>query len=118
MTITDTRFGAIVIDGQTYGHDVVVRLSGEVIKRKKKLSKKIYGTSHTISEEEIRFVHEKGCRHLIVGTGQSGLAALSPEAAAYLEAKVCKVTAQPTPKAIQAFNAAKKGTIGLFHVTC
>jgi len=44
--------------------------------------------------------------------------ALSPEAAAYLEAKVCKVTAQPTPKAIQAFNAAKKGTIGLFHVTC
>ncbi len=50
--------------------------------------------------------------------GQSGLAVRSTDAAAYLEAKGCEVTAQPTPKAIQAFNAAKKGTIGLFHVTC
>ncbi len=118
MAITDTRFGTITIDGETYEHDVVVRLSGEVVKRKKKLSKKIYGTSHTISEDEIRFVYEKGCKRLIVGTGQSGLAALSPEAAAYLEAKGCEVTARPTPEAIQAFNAAGKDTIGLFHVTC
>jgi len=118
MTITDTRFGAITIDGETYQHDVVVRLSGEVVKRKKKLSKKIYGTSHTISEDEIRFVYEKGCNRLVVGTGQSGLAALSTDAAAYLEGKGCAVTAQPTPEAIQAFNAAKKGAIGLFHVTC
>jgi len=118
MTITDTRFGTITIDGETYQHDVVVRLSGEVVKRKKKLSKKIYGTSHTISKDEIRFVYEKGCKRLVVGTGQSGMAALAADAAAYLEAKGCKVTARPTPKAIQAFNAAKKGAIGLFHVTC
>lgn len=118
MTISDTRFGTITIDGETYEHDVVVRMSGEVVKRKKKLSKKIYGTSHTISEDEIRFVIEKGCKRLVIGTGQSGLAHLSPEAAAYLEAKGCEVTQQPTPKAIQAFNAAKKGAIGLFHVTC
>lgn len=118
MTISDTRFGAITIDGETFDHDVVIRLSGEVVKRKKKLSKKIYGTSHTISEDEIRFVFEKGCKLLVVGTGQSGLAELSPEAAAYLEGKGCEVTVEPTPKAIQVFNAAKKGTIGLFHVTC
>ncbi len=98
---------------------MVVRPSGEVVKRKKKLSKKIYGTSHSISEDEIRFVYEKGCKRLVVGTGQSGLAVLATDAAAYLAAKSCEVTApQPTPKAIQAFNAAKKGTIGLFHVTC
>ena len=53
MAITDTRFGIIIIDGETYQHDVVVQLSGEVVKRKKKLSKKIYGTSHTSSEDEI-----------------------------------------------------------------
>ncbi|MBN4083101.1 hypothetical protein JYU08_00280 [bacterium AH-315-B06] len=53
-----------------------------MIKRNKKLSKKSCGTSHINSEDEIRFIHEKGCRHLVVGTGQSGLAALSPEAAA------------------------------------
>ncbi len=55
---------------------------------------------------------------MVVGTGQSCLAILSTIGAAYLEAKGCEVTAQPIPKAIQAFNAAKKGTFGLFHVTC
>jgi hypothetical protein len=37
MKIDSTIFGAITIDGRTYQHDVVVRLSGEVVKRKKKL---------------------------------------------------------------------------------
>ncbi len=72
----------------------------------------------TILEGEIRYFHEKGCKHLVAGTGQSCLAILSTNAAAYLEAKGRKVTAQPIPKAIQACNAAKKGTLGLFHVTC
>jgi hypothetical protein len=44
MEIENTSFGTITMDGKTYGHDVVVRLSGEVVKRKKKLSKKYYGT--------------------------------------------------------------------------
>ncbi len=46
MEIEGTTFGTITIDGKTYGNDVIVRLSGEVVKRKKKLSKKYYGTSH------------------------------------------------------------------------
>jgi hypothetical protein len=37
MKIESTTFGAITIDGTTYQHDVVVRLSGEAVKRKKKL---------------------------------------------------------------------------------
>ncbi|WP_210419119.1 hypothetical protein [Bradyrhizobium sp. NAS80.1] len=40
MTIDSTTFGTITIDGKLYEHDVVVRVSGEVVKRKKKLSKK------------------------------------------------------------------------------
>jgi hypothetical protein len=45
MEIEGTTFGTITIDGKTYEHDVIIRLSGEVEKRKKKL-KKYYGTSH------------------------------------------------------------------------
>jgi hypothetical protein len=52
MEIEGTTFGTITIDGQTYEHDVIVRLSGEVVKRKKKLSKKYYGTSHVLSKDE------------------------------------------------------------------
>jgi len=47
-------------------------VSGEIRKRKKKLSKKYYGTSHTVSLEEAEFVHEKGNDLLVVGTGQNG----------------------------------------------
>ena len=35
MEIENTTFGTITIDGKTYEHDVVIRLSGEVVKRKK-----------------------------------------------------------------------------------
>jgi len=52
MKIDSTEFGSITIDGTLYSHDILIRLSGEVVKRKKKLSKKYYGTSHTISLEE------------------------------------------------------------------
>ena len=93
-------------------------MNGKVVKRKKKLSKRIYGTSHTVSEDEVRFVFEKGCKELIFGTGQYGSAALSPEAAAFLEKKGCRVVAKPTPDAMQTFNTSQKRKIGLFHVTC
>ena len=69
MEIENTTFGTITMDGKTYEHDVVVGLSGEVVKRKKKLSKKCYGTSHILSKDEAKFVFEKGCEQLIVGSG-------------------------------------------------
>ena len=118
MMIERSTFSTITIDGKTYEHDVVVRLSGEVMKRKKKLSKKYYGTSHVLSNDEAKFVFEKGCEQLIVGSGQMGNVQLSPEAAAYFAKKGCKVLLQPTPKAIHAFNKLRGKKIGLFHVTC
>jgi hypothetical protein len=52
MEIERTTFGTITIDGTTY--DVIIRLSGEVARRKKKLSKKYYGTSHVLSKDEAK----------------------------------------------------------------
>jgi len=118
MKIESTSFGTITIDGTTYEHDVIIRLSGEVVKRKKKLSKKYYGTSHVLSKDEAKFVFEKGCEQLILGSGQMGNVHLSPEAEAYFAKKGCKVLSQPTPKAIRAFNRSRAKNAGLFHVTC
>ena len=118
VEIKSTTFGAITIDGKTYEHDVIIRLSGEVVKRKKKLSKKYYGTSHVLSKEEAKFIFERGCDELIVGSGQMGNVHLSPEEEAYFEKKDCKVLLQPTPDAIQVFNKSHAKKIGLFHVTC
>src|SRR6516164_4486077 len=118
MEIENTAFGTITMDGKTYEHDVVVRLSGEVVKQKKKLSKMYYGTSHILSKDEAKFVFEKGCEQLIVGSGQMGNVRLSPEAEAYFAKKDCKVLLRPTPEAIQMFNRSHAKKIGLFHVTC
>jgi hypothetical protein len=118
MMIERTTFGSITVDGKTYEHDVVIRLSGEVVKRKKKLSKKYYGTSHVLSKDEAKFVFEKGCKQLILGSGQMGNLHLSPEAEAYFAKKGCKVVLQPTPEAIRVFNRSRAKKAGLFHVTC
>ncbi len=116
--IDQTSFGSITIEGTNLEHDVIIRLNGEVEKRKKKLSKAIYGTSHIVSLAEAKYVHEKGSKRLIIGTGQYGNVTLSDEAADYFKEKQCQVELLPTPEAIGAWNEAKGSVIGLFHVTC
>ena len=116
--IDGTEFGSITIAGELFEHDVVIRLSGKVKKRKKKLSKAKYGTSHKVSLEEAEHIYRPGARHLIVGAGQEGRLGLSDEAAEFFRKNGCSVEMLPTPRAIAAWNAAKGAVIGMFHVTC
>ncbi len=109
MRIDATEFGAVTIDAKTYEHDVIIRLSGKVEKRRKRLSKEKYGTSHIVSKEEAKFVFEDGCEVLIVGAGQDGNVRLSPEASTYFDKK---------PEAIVSFNRSRDKKIALIHVTC
>ena len=115
MRIDATEFGAVTIDAKTYEHDVIIRLSGKVEKRRKRLSKEKYGTSHIVSKEEAKFVFEDGCEVLIVGAGQDGNVRLSPEASAYFDKKRCRVILQPTPEAIESFNRSRDKKIALFR---
>lgn len=116
--IDKTKFGSITIEDTVFEHDVIIRLNSKVKKRKKKLSKAIYGTSHTISLEEAKHIYEKGAERLIIGTGQNGMVKLSDEAANYFKRKNCKVELLPTGKAIRAWNESKGVVIGMFHITC
>lgn len=117
-TIDSTRFGQIKIEGEVFENDVIIRLDGEVKKRKKKLSKAIYGTSHVISLDEAKYIYEEGAEGLIIGSGQSGMVKLSEEAAAYFQARNCRVQLLPTPQAIRLWNQSQGAILGLFHVTC
>jgi hypothetical protein len=116
--IDQTRFGSITIAGSRFEHDVIIRLDGQVKKRKKKLSKAIYGTSHIISLDEALHVYEEGAERVIIGTGQQGMVKLSEEATDYFQRQKCPVELLPTPLAIRAWNEARGAIIGLFHVTC
>jgi hypothetical protein len=116
--IDRTRFGSVTIDGEVYEHDVLIRLGGELEKRRKKLSKAVYGTSHIISLAEARHVYQKGAELLLIGAGQHGTVTLSEEAAAYFKRHRCQVRLLPTPEVIPVWNQVEGKVIGLVHVTC
>lgn len=121
--IVKTRFGSITIqepDGSRveYGHDILIDAEGEVHKRRKKLSKKVYGTSHTISRAEAEYVYGGGAETLIIGAGQYGRVELSDEAAAFFAERGVDVKVEPTPDAIELWNEYEGRAIGLFHITC
>jgi hypothetical protein len=116
--IDHTKFGSITIDGKIFQHDVLIRLDGCIKKRKKKLSKAIYGTSHTISLDEAKYICEIEVEKLIIGTGQYGMVNLSEEATAFFKKQNCDVEMLPSPEAIHSWNKAQGFVSGLFHVTC
>ncbi len=116
--IDNTSFGSISVDGEHYDHDIFITLDGKVKKRKKKLSKTVYGTSHTLSLPEIEYVYQEEAKGIIIGSGQYGVARLSEEAASFLAERGCPVSIQSTPEAIMEWNSMKGKQIGLFHITC
>jgi hypothetical protein len=118
--IDATDFGSITVEGRVFDHDVVISPDGEVSKRKKKLSKAVYGTSHTISLEEAKYIYRRaaGADRLIVGAGQYGRVRLSPEAADFFTRKACEIVLLPTPQVIGIWNETGGRAVGLFHVTC
>ena len=116
--IDAVRFGTITISGETFKHDIVITLRGKIKKRRKKLSKRIYGTSHTISLDEIEASYQEGAEQLILGTGFFDRVRLSAEAEEYLASKGCRATLVSTKKAAQLWNDSQGKVIGLFHITC
>jgi hypothetical protein len=117
-TLSGTGFGWIDVGEERISHDILIRLDGEVTKRKKKLSKEIYGTSHTISLAEAEYIYQDGAEGLLIGGGHFGRVRLSPEAKAFFEEKNCPVTLKTTPVAVKAWNKSEEKLIGLFHITC
>lgn len=117
-TVDATTFGSITINGRRFKHDVIIRLDGSIKKRKKKLSKQKYGTSHLLSRKEAKFVYDAGASLLIVGTGQFDSLKLSEQASKYFSKKQCRTELAATPDAIHLWNSSKEKTIALFHVTC
>jgi hypothetical protein len=116
--INSTSYGSITVKVKTFENDILIRLGGHIEKRMKKLSKKVYGTSHKISLVEAKYVYDKGADKIIIGTGQTGYVELSKKARNFFEEKDLKAKLLRTPKAIKLWNKSKGNIIALFHVTC
>ena len=93
-------------------------MSGQIEKCRKKLSKKVYATSHKISPAETKYIYERGAEKIIIGTGQKGYVELLKKARKFPEEMDLKAKLLRTPKAIKLWNKSKRKIIAMFHVTC
>jgi len=116
--IDHTEFGQINIDGKAYDYDVLITSDGSIKKRKKKLSKKVYGTSHTLSVDEALYIYENNAEKIIIGNGQYGVLELSPGAIEFFREKGLEIVIDKTPISADIWNTTRGNLIGLFHVTC
>lgn len=116
--INHTRFGEITIDQKTYEHDVYIFPNGEVKKRKKSLAKEIYGSSHKIGPNELKYLCNKKTEYLFLGIGQNGVAELTAEGKRYLDKHNIDYTVLPTPEIIEEYNQCEMQKAALIHVTC
>jgi len=111
-----TSFGSVTFNGKRYGYDILVLPDGRVEKRRKSLSKSVFGTSHKLIPEELEPL--KDAETIVIGTGQSGLLRLTKEAEEWVKNRGLKVILAPTPEAIQKYNQLKGKKAALIHVTC
>ena len=111
-------FGCIVIDGKEYDYDVVVLPDGTV--RQREASKAKFG-GHTIAKAEIEELAKAKPETIIVGTGTSGIAKVSPEARLYGREAKLNLVVLPSSEAAAKFNQLVhegKRAAALIHVTC
>ena len=109
-------FGSIEIDDATYEHDVIIDC-GEILKRKKKPSKRFQdGFGHTpLSVEEA--IPWK-CKQLIIGTGAYGRLPVMEEVKREARRRHVELLALPTTEAIERLGQDPEDTNAILHVTC
>jgi len=115
MRFEGFSFGSIRIDGVTYPHDVVID-RGEILKRKKKPSKKFrdaFGHTPLSIEEQIPWK----CRRLVIGTGAGALPVME-EVKREAKRRGVELLILPTAEALAALERDPADTNAILHVTC
>jgi len=115
MKFQDCKFGSVKYNGKEYNHDIVVHVDGTITPRRKEISRRKYGTSHTLAQEEIEPLLDENPNTIIVGSGVYGVLKLGK---INIKANIMKL---PTCKAIKEYNSlieAGERVAAIIHVTC
>jgi len=117
MDISYPGFGAIVVEGTRFEHDVVLE-GGRIRPRDKKPSKKHKSTFHHTPlsiGEEIPWSPPR----LVIGTGASGRLPIMPEVWEEAERRGIELIAEPTAGACRLLESADPVDVfAILHVTC
>lgn len=111
-------FGSIVIDGKSYGKDVLIFADGTVKERKGCFWK--FG-SHDIKKGEIEEIARDAPEAIIVGTGTNGRAHLAPGIEGWAKERNLNLIVQPSEEAIARLHeltGQRKKVAALIHITC
>jgi len=114
MKIDSYSFGSLVIDGQKYEKDIIIK-KGKIKKRKKKASKQFrsnFGHTPLSIWENIPW----NCQTLIIGTGNNGALPVMEEVREKARQKGIKLVLMTTPEALKHINDADTNFI--LHLTC
>lgn len=113
-----TTFGSVTINGKKFGDVLVV--DEQVIPREKDSLRKIFGTSHAISGEELKKLLKGDPQAVIIGTGQSGMLKVDDQIRSSIEEAGAELLVLRTPQAIAKYNELSMFKIvnALIHTTC
>jgi hypothetical protein len=109
-------FGSIQIDDTKYEHDVIID-RGEILKRKKKPSKRFrddFGHTPLSVEENIPWQ----CRQLVIGTGAYGRLPVMDEVRREAQRRNVELLVLSTTEAIERLSRDTEDTNAILHVTC
>ncbi len=112
------RFGEARVGKKTYDYDLIVDPEGKVRKRKKKLAREEFGTSHKIGARELEAFCDNQLELLVIGTGRHGMVQLDESAVQLLENHGTEYRLLPSSEAAEAYNSARGRKALLLHVTC
>lgn len=118
VKVGNVSFGKIIVNGLSY-KDVLI-VGDEVFSRNKEALRAVYGTSHFLSEEEVKKLLQGSPQAIVIGAGHSKMLQVDQQVVENLKEK-CLVYVLSTPKAIRKFNQLKKEkkkVNALFHTTC
>jgi glucokinase len=117
-TIDYAGFGEVSVGGEVYKSDIYIRGDGKIKERDKKLAREKYGSAHKIGPEELAKVCIGHPALVVIGMGQTGMAALTPEGENFLRQRGIECQALPNQKALKVFNRAGSRKAAIIHVTC
>ncbi len=109
-------FGSLQINDTTYENDVIID-RGEILKRKKKPSKRFrddFGHTPLSIEEDIPWK----CRQLVIGTGAYGRLPVMDEVKREARRRNVELLVLPTIDAIEKLRQDPNDTNAILHVTC
>ena len=107
-----TSFGRVKFKNEIYDHDIYVDVGMEAHPRG--------GKSHDITRDELESMLDSEVEAVVIGTGQSGCARLTPEARRLIEERQLELHMYESPQAVKEYNriCVTRKTVALIHVTC